>query len=230
MTGADAGADAAWRRVLDLYPDLAGLSASLTDRVRAEARLFRAPEGAILFDLEGPCTGFVLLLEGEVDVSRPSASGRELLLYRLQPGDTCVLTLNCLLGQGSYPARAVVRRPVTGLMLPRALFGRLLDEAAPFRAATLALFSRRMNRLLALIEGVAFAPVEQRLAQVLVERGPVVTMTQQQLADAVGTAREVVSRQLGAWADAGLVETGRGALRVLRPDRVAAIAEPLGGP
>jgi len=115
-------------------------------------------------------------------------------------------------------------------MLPRALFGRLLDEAAPFRAATLALFSRRMNRLLALIEGVAFAPVEQRLAQVLVERGPVVTMTQQQLADAVGTAREVVSRQLGAWADAGLVETGRGALRVLRPDRVAAIAEPLGGP
>ena len=223
-------ADATWRRVVTLYPDLAHVPDALTRRVRAEGQLFRAPVGAVLFDLEGPCTGFVLVLEGEVDVTRPSPNGRELLLYRLLPGDTCVLTLNCLLGQGTYPARAVVRRPVTGLMLPRPLFALLLDEVAAFRAGTLALFSRRMTRLLALIEGVAFAPVEQRLASLLVERGPVVAMTQQQLADAVGTAREVVSRQLGVWADAGLIETGRGALRVVRPDRVAAIAEPLGGP
>ena len=95
-----------------------------TDRRNVLARLKRLDccrehqlgdtEGAFLFDLEGPCTGFVLLLEGDVDVSRPSPTGRELLLYRLQPGDTCVLTLNCLLGQGSYPARAVGRRPGTG--------------------------------------------------------------------------------------------------------------------
>ncbi|MBL8092781.1 MAG: Crp/Fnr family transcriptional regulator [Anaerolineales bacterium] len=216
-------------RLLALYPTLSGLPANLAEPFRAQVQPFQAPPGAILFDLDGPCTAFVLFLEGEVEVSRPSANGREIVLYRLQPGDTCVLTLNCLLGQATYPARAVARRPIVGLRVPYPLFQRLLDEAPAFRAAMFALFSRRLTRLMNLVEGVAFAPVEQRLAQALIERGPDISATHQQLADAVGTAREVVSRQLRVWAEAGLVATQRGALQLLKPDILQAIAEPLGG-
>lgn len=216
-------------RLRALYPTLGNLPADLDAQFRAQTQPFQAPIGAVLFDQDGPCTAFVLFLEGEVEVSRPSATGREIVLYRLQPGDTCVLTLNCLLGQGTYPARAVARRPIVGLRVPYPLFQRLLDEAPAFRGAMFALFSRRLTRLMNLVEGVAFAPVEQRLAQALIERGPEVAATHQQLADAVGTAREVVSRQLRVWSDAGLVATQRGALRLLKPDILQAIAEPLGG-
>ncbi len=216
-------------RLRALYPALRDLRPDLADQFRAQTQPFQAPTGAVLFDQDGPCTAFVLFLEGEVEVSRPSAGGREIVLYRLQPGDTCVLTLNCLLGHGTYPARAVARRPIVGLRVPYPLFQRLLDEAPAFRAAMFALFSRRLTRLMNLVEGVAFAPVEQRLAQALIERGPDVAATHQQLADAVGTAREVVSRQLRVWADAGLVVTQRGALRLLKPGILQAIAEPLGG-
>ena len=216
-------------RLLALYPTLSGLPANLAEPFRAQVQPFQAPPGAILFDQDGPCTAFVLFLEGEVEVSRPSANGREIVLYRLQPGDTCVLTLNCLLGQATDPARAVARRPIVGLRVPYPLFQRLLDEAPAFRAAMFALFSRRLTRLMNLVEGVAFAPVEQRLAQALIERGPDISATHQPLADAVGTAREVVSRQLRVWAEAGLVATQRGALQLLKPDILQAIAEPLGG-
>ncbi len=216
-------------RLLGLYPALRDLPPALARELEAQAAPFEAPSGAVLFQQDGPCTAFVLLLAGEVEVSRPGANGREILLYRLQAGDTCVLTLNCLLGQGTYPARGLVRNTVSGLRVPYPLFQRLLDEAPAFRSAMFALFSRRLARLMSLVEGVAFAPVEQRLAQALVERGPELTATHQQLADEVGTAREVVSRQLRIWADAGLVATQRGALRLLKPDVLRAIAEPLGG-
>lgn len=215
-------------RLLGLYPTLRDLSTGLASELRALAAPVQAPVGAVLFEQDGPCTAFLFLLEGEAEVSRPGVNGREILLYRLQPGDTCVLTLNCLLGQGSYPARAVVRRPIAGLRVPYPLFQQLLDEAPAFRGAMFALFSRRLSRLMSLIEGVAFAPVEQRLAQILVERGPELSATHQQLADAVGTAREVVTRQLRAWADAGLIDTKRGSLRLLNLDLLRAIAEPLG--
>jgi CRP/FNR family transcriptional regulator len=74
-----------------MYPALGDLSPALTATVRQQARPFEAPVGAVVFEQDGQCSMFILLLGGEVDVSRPSASGREILLYRLRPGDTCVV-------------------------------------------------------------------------------------------------------------------------------------------
>lgn len=211
------------------YPVLANAPADLVAELVAASRPFDAQPGAVLFDLDGPCTGFVLIFSGQVEVGRPSAGGRQLLLYRLGPGDTCVLTVNCLVGLGNYPARGVVRERTRGAIVPRRLFERLLAEVPTFRAQTLELFSRRLSRLLSLMEAVAFSPVEQRLAALLAEHGPRVVSTQQELADMAGTAREVVSRQLGIWTQAGLIATSRGVVTVLLPDRLKAIAEPLGG-
>ena len=140
------------------YPVLAGLPDGLREAVRG-ARPFRAEAGAVLFDVADACAGFVLVLAGTVDVVRPHVDGRELLLYRLAPGDTCVLTLNCLLGDGLYPARGVVRSDVVGVQLPRSVFSRLLDESPAFRAAMLGLLASRLTRVLDLLEATAFSPV-----------------------------------------------------------------------
>lgn len=211
------------------YPALATAPADLVSELAAAARPFDAQPGEVLFDLDGPCTGFVLIFSGQVEVGRPSPGGRQLLLYRLGAGDTCVLTVNCLVGIGNYPARGVVRERARGAIVPRKLFERLLAEVPAFRAETLELFSRRFSRLLSLMEGMAFSPVEQRLAALLAEHGPTVLATHQELADMTGTAREVVSRQLGAWTQVGLISTARGVVTVRDLDRLQAIAEPLGG-
>lgn len=211
------------------YPALAKAPAELVSELVGACRPFDAQPGAVLFDLDGPCTGFVLIFAGQIEVGRPSPSGRQLLLYRLGAGDTCVLTVNCLVGMGNYPARGVVREHARGAIVPRGLFERLLAEVPEFRAETLELFSRRFSRLLSLMEGMAFSPVEQRLASLLAEHGPTVVATQQELADMAGTAREVVSRQLGTWTQAGLISTSRGVVTVRDPGRLQAIAEPLGG-
>jgi CRP/FNR family transcriptional regulator len=220
--------DSDFAHLQTMYPALADLSPALTATVRQQARPFEAPVGAVVFEQDGPCSMFILLLGGEVDVSRPSASGREILLYRLRPGDTCVLTVNCLLRESAYPARAVVRQPIHGYLCPQPVFQQLLDASPRFRAAVLRLFSERLARLMALVEGVAFEPVEQRLARTLVEQGPRVTLTHQALADQIGTAREVVSRHLKGLAAAGAVRLSRGQIVVRRPDLLHAIAEPLG--
>ncbi len=211
-----------------VYPALRDLSPALSAALRQQARPFEAPAGAVVFEQDGPCSMFILLLGGEVDVSRPSPTGREILLYRLRPGDTCVLTVNCLLRESAYPARAVVRQPIHGFWCPQPVFQQLLDASSHFRAAVLRLFAERLARLMALVEGVAFEPVEQRLARTLVEQGPRLTLTHQALADQLGTAREVISRQLKALAAAGAVRLSRGQIEVLKPDLLRAIAEPLG--
>lgn len=213
---------------LDAQPAFATLSPELRDAVRAAGRPFRAPAGTVLFDLEQACAGFVFVLEGSVDVTRPHPEGRELLLYRLEPGDTCVLTLNCLLGEGRYPARGVVRVELVGVQLPREVFGRLIGESASFRSAMLALLSARLTRVLDLLEATAFSPVDQRLAGELLDRGPFVRATQAELAEAVGSVREVVSRQLSGWARSGWVRTGRGVVEVLDAAALRRIVEPLG--
>ena len=210
------------------YPVLATAPVGLAAELASASRPFTAEAGAVLFDQDGPCTGFGLIFQGEVEVGRPSPGGRQLLLYRLGPGDTCVLTVNCLVGLGNYPARGVVRERVRGAIVPRPLFERLLAEVSAFRMQTLELFSRRLSRLLSLMEGMAFSPVEQRLAALLVENGPAVVATQQELADMAGTAREVVSRQLGVWTQAGLIHTAGGVVTVRNAERLRAIVEPLG--
>ena len=122
----------------------------------------------------------------------------------------------------------MVKERVRGAIVPRPVFERLLAEVPAFRMQTLQLFSQRLSRLLSLMEAMAFSPVEQRLAALLLEQGPTVRATHAELADMVGTAREVVSRHLGVWAQTGLLSTSRGVVTVDRPELRSAIVEPLG--
>ena len=114
-----------------LYPLLSGLSASARQRIEAEGRLLDVPAGTRLFDEHQPCTGFPFVLSGQVKVAKASASGRELPLYRVHAGETCVISSACLLGHIDYNAHAVAETPARLLVLPTSLFDRLLSEPNP---------------------------------------------------------------------------------------------------
>jgi len=184
------------------------------------ARPFRAPAGAVLFRPGEACPGFVLLARGSIRLDLVAEDGHQLLLYRVGPGEACALSVACLFSGEALSAEGVAETDLDGAMLPPDAFRRHAEADAAFRAALFAGFGARMGALLARIEELSFRSVDRRLAALLLARGaPEVAMTQERMAAEIGTAREVVTRRLGALARAGRVALSRGGARVL--DRAA---------
>ncbi len=202
------------------YPCLGELPGALAMQVRAQPVL-EVPAGVALFEEQSPCAGFPLVLDGAVEVHKQAANGRRLRLYSVLPGESCVITQACLLGQAAYSARGVTRTPSRLRVLPTHLFDALLAQHPPFRRFVFGLFAERMAELMALVEEVAFQRLDQRLARLLVERGPLLKTTHQALADDLGSVREIVTRVLRDFADEGLVALRRECIEVLDIERLA---------
>lgn len=102
-------------RLLTLFPALRDAPAELWRRLDQEAAYIEAPAGAVLFESHGPCQAFPMLLSGSVRVVKAGANGRELQLYRVLPGESCIITSSCLLGNAAYPARGVAEHDLTAV-------------------------------------------------------------------------------------------------------------------
>ena len=217
--------DGSW---LDGYGALDALASDLRAAFAALPRRSLA-QGSVLFAPGAPCQGFALVLAGGVRVDVTGASGRSILLYRIGPGETCVQSTLCLLGEATYSATALAETALSLVFVPRPLFERAMGESEPFRRFVFRSFAARLDEMTRLLESVAFVRVEARLAAVLLDRArragaSAVEATHQDLAEEIGTAREVVSRQLDAFRRDGLIASGRGRLDVLDAGRLAALA------
>ena len=212
------------REVRELYPALAGLDDATLGSVLEHAQVVSVPAGTSLFGEGSPCRQFPLVLEGSIRVAKAS-EGRELQLYRVTPGESCVLTGGCLVGGRDYPATGVVERDARLVVLPKPVFDQLLGSHAPFRQYVFSLFAERLTDLMALVEAVAFHKLDRRLAAALLGRGRVVALTHQQLADELGSVREIVTRVLRGFADQGWVQSTRGAIEVLDAAALRRVAE-----
>lgn len=162
--------------------------------------------------------GFLLVIEGRVGVYLLGRSGREMLLYTVTRGETCVQTTLGLLGDEPYSAEAIAETGLVAVMVPVAMFARLMAASSAFRAFVFHAFASRVGDLMFMLEQVAFVRIESRLAHALIERadaGGLVNVTHQELAVAIGSAREVVTRQLHAFASRGLVSLDRGAISIV---------------
>lgn len=213
--------DAIRAKLLERFPVFRELDAPRLARLLAEAQLLQVPAGSAIFDASQPCRGFPLLLEGGVRVAKFAPNGREILLYRVDPGQGCILSGGCLLGHSDYSARGVAERDVTLLAVPPALFHELMLEFEPFRRFVFAMYGDRLAEVMELVEEVAFRRLDARLAQLLIHRGPVVPATHQKLADELGSVREIVSRLLRSFEDRGWVKLERERVTVLDPKGLA---------
>jgi len=209
--------------LIPLYPVLGKLPAALLQRVGEALQRIDLPAGTVVFDERQPCRGFPFVLGGAIRVAKLSASGRELPLYRVLAGESCIITSSCLLGHADYNARGVSEGETTLVLLPRPLFDEMMGEPA-FRDFVFALFSERMAELMQLVEEVAFRKLDQRLAALLLGKGRMVRATHQQLADELGSVREMISRLLKGFAEQGLVRLGREQVEVLDPAGLRRIA------
>jgi CRP/FNR family transcriptional regulator len=209
-----------------LYPVLARLPDPLVQSVVDALQTMEVPAGTAVFDEHQPCRGFPFVLAGAIRVVKTAANGRELPLYRVVPGESCIISSSCLLGRADYNARGITEGPTTLALLPRALFEQLLAQPA-FRDFVFALFAERMADLMQLVEEVAFKKLDQRLAGLLLGKGRMVHATHQQLADELGSVREMVSRLLKGFAEQGLVRLSREQVELLDPAGLRRVAAAL---
>jgi CRP/FNR family transcriptional regulator, anaerobic regulatory protein len=188
----------------------------------------KLPAGSVLFRPGDEAQGFVLVAGGAVSVFLTGRNGREIALYDVGPGQTCVQTTLCLLGGSHYSAEARATSDVEIIVVPRGVFTRWVDERPKFRGFVFRAFGARLAEVTAILEQVAFVKIEARLAAELLRRADaegVVRLTHQELAVGIGSAREVISRRLESLARDGLVSLDRGTVRIVRRNDLLEIAD-----
>jgi CRP/FNR family transcriptional regulator len=214
-------------RLVRLYPLFDTLPPQLLDFVLHHGVVRSVEAGTVLFDEHNPCGAFPMLLEGVIRVAKVAPSGRELQLYRVVPGESCILSTSCMLGTAPYTARGVAETAVTVFALTPPVFNRLVSESEAFRAYVFGLFAERIVDLMQLVEAVAFQKLDQRLAALLLGKGRTVHVTHQALADELGSVREIVSRLLKSFAEQGLVSLGREQIEIVDPAGLRRVAAPV---
>ncbi|HUL63524.1 MAG TPA: Crp/Fnr family transcriptional regulator [Burkholderiaceae bacterium] len=196
-------------RLLQQFPIFADLPEPRLTQVLEQSQLRQVAAGGTMFESNLPCTGFPLVLEGSVRVAKMAPTGREIVLYRVAPGEGCILAGSCLLGNSDYSATALAEDDVTVLVIPPPLFQELLLHHEPFRRFVFDMYGARLGEVMELLEEVAFRRLDTRLAQLLIHRGPVIQATHQSIADELGSVRVFVSRLLRNFEQRGWVKLER---------------------
>jgi len=208
-----------WRTV---FPELAASRDPALLDMLAAAREVSLDSGAVVFHAGASCQAYLLVLEGTVLVQFTTESGRDVVLYHVGAGNSCVLTTSCLLGSVPYPAEGITQSPVRALTISATEFMRAMNASPEFRAFVLRNVGRRFAEVIGRMTDVAFGQIDSRLARALLEASrtaPRAGITHEALAGELGSAREVVSRHLKRFEQCGWVRLGRGHIEVV--DRAA---------
>lgn len=209
------------------FDGLSRLELAVRDVLRRKSSTLSFPKGTVIFGPGKSPENLLLLLEGRVRVQQVSDSGREIVLYRVEAGQSCVLTTAWMLAYDDNSAEGIAETDVRAAAIPRAVFDELVATSPTFRNFVFTAYSKRITDLFQVIEDIAFQRVDIRLAQRLrdLARGTrQVRATHQQLAAELGTAREVISRQLGEFQRRGWIGQARGVIDLIDPAGIEKLA------
>lgn len=213
---------------IERFPGLSQLDEPIRRTLVDRSSIVALPEGTVIFGPGKAPENLLLLLDGIVRVQQVSEGGREIVLYRVQAGESCVLTTACLLAYEDYSAEGLAETDIQAVAIPRVVFEDLIAQSSVFRRFVFAAYSKRITDLFLVIEEVAFKRVDLRLAQKLLDLGRStgqIHLTHQQLATELGSVREVVSRQLQEFQRRGWVSAARGEVRLTDVDALADFAQ-----
>lgn len=204
------------------------LSAQGRQRLESGALIYGFPPGKTIIEKGQDVSGAYFVLEGGLRVFTLLPGGKEATLYPIRPGETCVLAMNSLFNDLLYPAWVQTEQPTTVAVVPGRLYRALFESEPVIQDLTVRTLSTLVFRLMAELDHVHACTVEQRLGNFLVVRASGkgdVRLTQQEIADHIGTTREVVARLTSRMAARGLIATGRGRITLLQPSALVNLAE-----
>jgi CRP/FNR family transcriptional regulator, anaerobic regulatory protein len=213
---------------LEHFPQLTSIQDSAGLRALNEAQLITVPKDTTVFKIGGQCENYFLVINGRVRVQQLAANGREIVLYRVHAGESCVLTTSCLMASNKYPAQGITETEVEAVMIPARVFHEALTQSEGFRRFVLEGYGQRITDLLMVIEDLAFRRLDSRLAERLITLSAgssQLNTTHQALAVELGSAREVVSRQLKEFERKGWIQMGRGTIDIIDVDHLSQLIQ-----
>lgn len=179
----------------------------------------RIPKGTVIFDEGDQCGGIAFVLNGSIRVSKVGKNGREVVLYRVCRGDSCILTIASVLSNISYPATAIVEEDVEVILIPVQQFKMQMAINFELQQFTYKLISERFLEVMTLIDEIIFRRIDERLIEFLLKQaskdGDIIEMTHEELAIQLGTAREVISRIMKGLERDGYIQLSRGKVRIM---------------
>ena len=204
----------------------AGLTVVERAELRETFRLVTLDRGHRVFEAGEHCKSYVLVRSGQVRVHQLDAEGREVVLYRLGPGDTCILNTAALLADQAYAAYAIVETAVEADTISVSNFNALVANSPGFRAFVFGSHAARIGDLMIVIRDLAFEKIDARLARCLLALADTdgrLGITHADLASELGTAREVISRHLKTFERKGWVKLQKSEVMVIEPVALAAL-------
>lgn len=207
------------QRLIQHFSFLQDASATFLKDFFNAATLIHAPQGHTIATEGAECAQLALVLEGKVRVYKLADSGREITLYRIHQGDSCILTASCIMSHSFFPAIAEAETDLEAIIIPAALARNWISQHPSWCRFVFGLVSKRLAEVISVLESVAFQRMDSRIAHYLLERAKqestTLATTHHEIASDLGTSREVVSRMLKEFDKRGLVNVSRGVL-VLR--------------
>lgn len=178
------------------------------------------PEGYKLIEIGDYIRSMPLLVSGAIKILREDANGDELILYFIERGDTCAMTLSCCLGQAKSEIRAVAETDATLIMIPVQKMEEWLGKYKSWQKFILQSYHDRMSELLQAIDTIAFYKMDERLLRYLKDKAMVnhnetIHVTHQEIAQDLHTSRVVISRLLKKLTLNGQIELHRNNIKVL---------------
>ncbi|WP_371154095.1 Crp/Fnr family transcriptional regulator [Jannaschia sp. 2305UL9-9] len=204
------------------------LPRDVRDRLLRVAHVQAYAAGQEVFGPRNVPDSLLFLFEGTIRISQTSENGRDIVLYRVDAGESCVLTTACMLSEEAYNAEGVAESDIIVVVLPRLSFDALVAEEPAFRSFVFAAYSRRLIDLLRVVDDVAFGRIDVRLADrllTLVGDNKEIAATHARIASELGTAREVISRVLHDFQKRGFIAQSRGRIAVTDKPALRALAK-----
>lgn len=208
------------------FPEFVGCTDNAVRQLMDAAMVVNIPAKQQVFYPGKICENYLLILSGSVKAQILSEDGREILLYHVQSGDSCVLTTSCLLGDNNYPAEGYTETEVSAFAVPAHIFHRCLEQSTFFREFVFRNFSKRLADVIKRMENISFGSIDQRLAKALLNNGEKnLRKTHHELAQELGSAREVVSRHLKRFESYGWLTLSRGSIQNINFEALSKISD-----
>lgn len=210
---------AAWApQVYAMFPFLEHAEADVHDAFFAHARHMSVPADQLMCTQGQHCPNLALILSGEIRVYKIGTGGREVTLYRVSGGDSCILSAACILSGKAFPAYAITETEVEALAIPTNVFRDWADQYTVWRQHVFGQLVRRLTDVIDVLEDVTFRRMDTRLATYLLAAADpdsgLVTRTHQAIAGDLGSSREVISRLLKEFERGGSLTLSRGHIAI----------------
>ncbi len=203
-------------RFISLFPMFGSIQGSLAHQIVDHSTYESFEVGTQLYARGDDCPGITFLLDGEIRVFMRSITGREITLYDVLPGETCVLNASCIMAKCNYMANAEAIDDGAMLYLSRDTFLELMARSKRMQSFIFTFFNQRFSEILELVDEVTFGKLDVRLADYLIEKAEnnELHTTHQTIANDLGSSREVISRLLKDFRRKGRIELARNHIQI----------------